>query len=69
MVKVINCKKGDVTRRENSIIYTKNKNSDDTLQNLPQFNFKNWLMMIGLLMILNLIVIKAIGKKRLLKYL
>lgn len=69
LVKVINCKKGDVTRRENSIVYTKNKNTENSLENYIQFNLKNWIMMIGLLLILNLIVLKTIGKKFILKYL
>ena len=69
LVKVINCKKGDVTRRENSIVYNKNKNNENNLENYPQFNLKNWIMMVGLLLILNLIILKTIGKKFLLKYL
>ena len=66
MVKVFNCKKVDVTRRDNSIVYNKTKDYENV--NI-ECNYKNWLLVIGTVILLNFIILKLIGKKVLLKYL
>jgi len=73
LVKVINCKGGDITRRENSVVYAENATStasffsDYNIDTL--FDYKNWIIPIIILLFINFIILKTVNKKRLLKYL